>query len=148
MSGIICAVRGGPDSQSTIQEAISLALEVDLPLYFLYIVNLDFLSHTQVSKTHTISDQLHHMGEFILLTAQEQAAARGVKAEQVIRQGNVREEIVKISQELEANYIVLGMPVGETEKNVFMLERIREFGESLEQESGASVLLVGSKTEE
>ena len=113
MSGIICAVRGGPDSQSTIQEAISLALEVDLPLYFLYIVNLDFLSHTQVSKTHTISDQLHHMGEFILLTAQEQAAARGVKAEQVIRQGNVREEIVKISQELEANYIVLGMPGGE-----------------------------------
>ena len=76
MSGIICAVRGGPDSQVTIDEAISLALEANLPLNFLYVVNLDFLTHTQSSKTHTITDQLTQMGEFILLTAQQKAETR------------------------------------------------------------------------
>jgi len=148
MSGIICAVRGGPDSQSTIDKAISLALEVNLPLHFFYVVNLDFLSHTQSSKTHTISHQLHQMGEFILLTAQERAAARGVQAETAIRQGSVREEIINFAHELEADYLVLGLPVGEAEKNVFLSERIREFGESIEQESGATVVLVGSPPEE
>lgn len=148
MSGIICAVRGGPDSQSTIDEAISLAIEVNLPLYFFYVVNLDFMSHTQTSKTHTISDQLHQMGEFILLTAQERAEARGVHAEAIIRQGNVREEIIKVAHELEADYFVLGLPVGEAEKNVFLSDRIREFGESIEQESGATVVLVGSAPKE
>ena len=88
------------------------------------------------------------MGEFILLTAQERAAARGVQAETAIRQGSVREEIINFAHELEADYLVLGLPVGEAEKNVFLSERIREFGESIEQESGATVVLVGSPPEE
>ena len=44
MPGILCAVRGGPASQPTIAKAIALAQETGLPLYFLYVVNLDFLS--------------------------------------------------------------------------------------------------------
>ena len=42
MSGIVCAVRGGPASQPTLQRAITLAKETGLPLFFLYVVNLDF----------------------------------------------------------------------------------------------------------
>jgi nucleotide-binding universal stress UspA family protein len=148
MSGIICAIRGGPDSQSTIEQAINLALEVDLTLYFLYVVNLDFLSHTQSSKTSTISEQLVHMGEFILLTAQEKAAAHGVEAEAIIHHGNVRDEIIATAAEVNANYIVLGMPVGDEEENVFHHERIKEFGDSIQQESGAEVILVGGAPEE
>ncbi|MGD2027997.1 MAG: universal stress protein, partial [Anaerolineales bacterium] len=102
MSGIICAIRGGPDSKATIQKGISLAIEVDLPLYFLYVVNLDFLSHTQSSKTSTITDELYQMGEFILFTAQEKAQNKNVKAEGVIRHGNVREEIINLASELSA----------------------------------------------
>ncbi|RMF49572.1 MAG: universal stress protein, partial [Anaerolineae bacterium] len=46
MSAIVCAIRGGPASQPTIRRAIALALETSLPLHFLYVVNLDFLSST------------------------------------------------------------------------------------------------------
>jgi len=148
MSGIICAVRGGPGSQPTIEKAIHLALEVKLPLYFLYVVNLDFLSHTQSSKTSTISEQLGHMGEFILLTAQEKAAAKGVEAQAIIQKGNVREEIIATAAETGADYIILGMPIGDQEENEFHHERIKEFGESIQQESGAEVILVGGSLEE
>lgn len=147
MSGIICAVRGGPDSKATIKKAISLAKEVQLPLYFLYVVNLDFLSHTQSSKTSTISDELNQMGEFILLTIQEKAKREGVPAEGVIRHGNVRDEIISLAKELSANYVVLGLPVGDEEKNVFVAERLREFGNFIHQESGAEVILAGEQPE-
>lgn len=143
MSGIICAVRGGPDSKLTIKTAIKLAKEVNLPLYFLYVINLDFLSHTQSSKTSTISDELNQMGEFILLTIQEKAKRSGVHAEGVIRHGSVSEEIITLAGELQANYVVLGLPVGEEEKNVFVTDRIREFGNRIQQESGAEVILAG-----
>ena len=148
MSGIICAVRGGPNSQATIEKAISLALDVKLPLKFLYVVNLDFLVRTESSKTHTISDQLTQMGEFILLSAQQKAEARGVKAEAIIRQGNVIEEIIDVAREIEADYFVLGLPVGDEGKNVFLLDRIKEFEETIERESGAAVVLAGGPTEE
>ena len=85
MPGIICAVRGGPDSQPTIKKAISLAKEVSLPLYFLYVVNLDFLSHTQSSRVSTISEEMGEMGEFILLIAQQKASKEGITAEGVLR---------------------------------------------------------------
>ena len=148
MPGIICAVRGGPESQGTIDKAISLALEVKLPLNFLYVVNLDFLTHTQISKTHTISDQLTQMGEFILLTAQQKAEDRGVSAKAIIRQGKVREEIINVALEIDADYFVLGLPVGDDEKNVFLVDRIKEFGESIEQETGAAVVLAGGTSPE
>lgn len=148
MSGIICAVRGGPDSQVTIDEAISLALEANLPLNFLYVVNLDFLTHTQSSKTHTITDQLTQMGEFILLTAQQKAETRGVKANAIIRKGNVRDEIIDVAREIKADYFILGLPVGDEERNVFIVERMREFGEQIEEESGATVILVGGSPSE
>ena len=93
MSGIVCAIRGGPDSQPTIAQAISLAKETELPLHFLYVVNLDFLSHTTSSRVHTISMEMHQMGEFILLSAQSLASTLGITTEGAIRHGNVMEEI-------------------------------------------------------
>lgn len=145
MPGIICAVRGGPDSQPTIEKAISLAKEVSLPLYFLYVVNLDFLSHTQSSRVSTISEEMAEMGEFILLTAQEKAGKQGITAEGVIRHGKVREEIVTLAKELSADYVVLGLPQGQREADIFVIDRIKEFGKTIEQETGAAVVLAGGR---
>ena len=78
MSGIVCAVRGGPASQPTIHRAILLAKETGQKIHYLYVVNLDFLERTASSRTHTISKELRHMGEFILLTAQIEAQNQGV----------------------------------------------------------------------
>ena len=141
MAGIVCAIRGGPASRPTIDKSIQLAEETKLPLYFLYVVNLDFLVHTSVGRTQGISKELHEMGEFILLTAQSQAEAKGIHAEGVVRHGMVREEITNHCQEIKANYVILGTPKHQQEENVFTHERLDAFGQQIENESGAKVVL-------
>jgi len=92
MPGIVCAIRGGPDSQPTVDKAISLTRETNFPIDFLYVVNLDFLSRTESSRTSTLSFELEHMGKFILLAAQEKAKAQKVTTEGVIKHGKDDEE--------------------------------------------------------
>lgn len=139
MSGIVCAIRGGPASQPTIAKAIALAQETGLPLYFLYVVNLDFLSQTPTSRVHTISEEMHEMGEFILLMAQETAARQGIHAEGIVRHGSVGEEVIGLCHELEANYLVLGKPKVEREDAVFTQDLLREFVARTEAQTGATV---------
>ena len=141
MSGIICAIRGGPDSQVTIDKAIDLAEETALPLSFLYVVNLDFLTHTSSTRLHTISKEMHQMGEFILLAAQATASARGITAGGIVRQGNVGEEIVALCHELHADYLVLGQPQFHEEDSLFNQERLRRFIEQTESQTGARVIV-------
>jgi nucleotide-binding universal stress UspA family protein len=147
MSGIVCAVRGGPPSQPTIARAIRLAQETEQPLYFLYVVNLDFLTHTTSTRVHTISEQMSQMGEFILLTAQDAAARQGVTAEGVIRHGNVGEEIIKLCHEIAADYLVLGRPRVGKEESVFTHELLRQFIERTEEQTGAEVILPEGEAE-
>lgn len=140
MSGIVCAVRGGLASQPTIARAIALAQETDLPLYFLYVVNLDFLSQTPTSRVHTISHEMHQMGEFILLMAQDSAARKDIRAEGVVRHGNVAEEVIRLCHELEAEYLVVGRPKVEQENTVFTQELLHEFARRTEEQTGATVV--------
>ena len=140
MSGIVCAVRGGPASQPTIAKAIVMAQETGLPLVFLYVVNLDFLSQTPTSRVHTISQEMREMGEFILLMAQETAARQGISAEGVVRHGSVGEELIGLCQELEADYLVLGKPKVEQEDTVFTQELLRRFVARTEEQTGARVV--------
>jgi nucleotide-binding universal stress UspA family protein len=142
MSGIICAIRGGLASRTTINKAVELAGEHNLPLYFLYVLNLDFLAHTASSRVRTITDEMYQMGNFILLVAQEKALELGVEAEGVIRKGNVGEEIIYLCREIRADYVILGQPKGKEEQDIFTRERLLEFGQQIERESGADVILV------
>ena len=142
MSGIVCAIRGGPASRPTIEKAISLAKETELPLYFLYVVNLDFLAFTSSSRIHLISKQMREMGEFILITAQSKAQSEGVPAEGIVRQGNIREEIISLCLETDARYVVLGKPkIQSEEENVFTKEHLDEFAQNLKMESGVEIVL-------
>ena len=102
MSGIVCALRGGPDSQPTIRTAINLAKETGQTVYFLYVINLDFLTYTSTSRIHVVAQEMRQMGEFILLTAQAQAEAQNIKAQGIVRQGQVRKEIIQFCHEIEA----------------------------------------------
>ncbi|MCA9991385.1 MAG: universal stress protein [Ardenticatenaceae bacterium] len=141
MSGIVCAVRGGPDSQPTINRAIMLAKETDLPLFLLYVVNLEFLDRTASSRTQTISKEMAQMGEFILLTAQAKAQAEGIQAQGVIRHGHVAEEIVALCHEVSAAYLVIGQPQFHKEDNVFTTALHQEFIQRIEAQTGAKVVL-------
>lgn len=145
MAGIVCAIRGGPASQPTIFKAISLAKETGQQLYFLYVVNLDFLERTASSRTHTILAEMRQMGEFILLTAQTQAEAQNVVAKGIVRDGNVAQEIVRLCKEINADYVVLGRPKHEGEDNVFTLEKLKSFGRMIEVESGAKAVFTNGE---
>jgi nucleotide-binding universal stress UspA family protein len=148
MSGIVCAIRGGPNSRSTIDHAISLAEETGLPLYFLYVVNLDFLSHTTSSRVQAISTEMHQMGEFILLSARSTAAAKKLTTQGVVRHGNVADEIINQCHEIEADYLVLGLPQGQDPENIFSRGQLQRFSERIEREAGAKVILTGGTTDE
>ena len=140
MSGILCAIRGGPSSQPTITASIQLAKETKETIYYLYVVNLDFLTHTSSSKTNHISKEIEEMGEFILLSAQEQAAAEGVEAEGIIREGVVVEEIISCCEEKQPSYVIIGQPQEDREDNLLTLERLHAFAERLEQSCQAQVV--------
>jgi nucleotide-binding universal stress UspA family protein len=140
MPGIVCAVRGGPASQPTIARAIVLAQETGLPLCFLYVVNLDFLSQTPTSRVHTISQEMHQMGEFILLMAQETAARQGIIAEAVVRHGNVGEELIGLCHKLGADYLVLGKPEVHREDTVFTQDLLHQFVARTEEQTGARAI--------
>ncbi len=139
MSGILCAIRGGPASQPTISLAIETAKKYDLPIYFLYIVDLDFLASTNSSRLQTISEEMVEMGEFILLATQTQAEREGVTAHGIVRHGDVSKEIVALGLEVSANYVILGKPK-EEKTNVFTHDRLHSFAEIITEKTGAEVL--------
>ena len=140
MSGIVCAIRGGPASSSTTKKSIQLAADTGLLLYFLYVVNLDFLSRTESSRVQAVSKELHEMGEFILLTAQEETNNHNIQAKAIVRQGKVSEQIIKLCQELNADYVVLGKPRGHEKNDVFDHEQIKQFSHRIQSECGVNVV--------
>ena len=141
MGGIVCAVRGGPSSRHAIDRAVALAEETGLTLHLLYVVNLDFLTRTVTSRVHTISEEMHRMGESILLAAQSRAEADGVMAQTMVRHGEVMAEISRFCHELNADYLVLGQPGGRAEGDVFTQAQQAQFKERIEKDTGARVVL-------
>jgi nucleotide-binding universal stress UspA family protein len=141
MAGIVCAVRGGPGSNSTIQRALALGREQNLPVYFLYVVNLDFLAHTSSKRLKTAKEEMRKLGEFILLKAQKQADESGVKAESITREGKVREEILQLCKEKQADFAILGQQSSDVENNVFSQQQFQQFIQRLEKETGVKVVV-------
>ena len=141
MSGIVCAIRGGASSKPTINLAIQTAIQTNLPIYFLYVLNLDFLKRGRQSRTQTISEEMQELGEFILLAAQAQAEQKGVASEGIIREGHVvGDVIIALSRELSADYVILGRPQEAKSENVFTHEQLDLFGRYIEEETGAQII--------
>lgn len=147
MPGIVCAIRGGPLSQPTIQQAIEQAKDTQLPIYFLYVVNLDFLSYTEQSRTQTIQQEMRAMGEFICLKAQIEARRAGTEANVVVREGNVTEEIINLCREVQADFVVMGRPNLQKAENVFDQQRLENFRKMVEREAGVQVIYPSGEVE-
>ena len=141
MPGIVCAIRGGPSSQPTIATSIKLASETGDTIYFLYVVNLDFLTHSSSSKTNHISQEIKEMGEFILLGAQEQAAENNVLSEGVTREGQVEAEIISYCSELDPSYVIFGRPQAEQEDNLLSNEHLQSFADRITEVCSATIVL-------
>jgi nucleotide-binding universal stress UspA family protein len=140
MSGIVCAIRGGPASEPTIQQAIATAKEKNLPIYFLYVVDMNFLLRTRNVSLASVSREMYNMGEFILLTVQTRAEGQGVVAHSVVRDGQVGEQIIKLCREVEAQYVVLGRPRGKKDEDAFTDPKLRDFAAHIESETVAQVI--------
>jgi nucleotide-binding universal stress UspA family protein len=140
MSVILCAIRGGPECQPTIAQAITLAQETGLPVHFLYVVNRGLLSTANGAQARAISGQIRQMGRSVLRTALAWASAEDVTAQGVIRQGNVGDEIAGLCRDLEADYLVVGRPQLHEERNVFSEAQLPELIEQIEQQTGAEVV--------
>jgi nucleotide-binding universal stress UspA family protein len=111
MGKILCATRGGPASYRTQDAAVALARERGDELIFLYVADLHFLDKTAAPIVVDVEHQVVKMGEFLLLMAQERAAARGFTVQTIVRQGRLRAELVAAARELEVDLIVLGRPL-------------------------------------
>jgi len=140
MGVILCAIRGGPECQPAIAQAITLAQETGLPVHFLYIVNRDLLSSASSSRVGAISGQIRQMGKSVLRTALDLASRQGVTAQGVIRQGDVGDEIVSLCRDLEADYLILGQPQAQGEKDAFSEASLAQFIEQIEKQTETKVV--------
>ena len=140
MGVILCAIRGGPECLPTIAQAITLAQETGLTVHFLYIVNRDLLSSADGAHVGAISGQIRQMGKSVLRTALALASTQGVTAQGVIRQGNVGNEITSLCRDLGADYLILGQPQAQGEKDTFSEGLLPQFIERIEKQTGARVV--------
>jgi nucleotide-binding universal stress UspA family protein len=127
---------------NTIKQAVEFASKKKLPLFFVYVINLEFLSHTASSRVRTITHEMRQMGDFILLIAEERALDSGISAQGIVRQGSVTEEIIAMCREVDADYVVLGQPQGHEHGDVFTHERMQHLSQQIEIETGTQVIIV------
>ena len=145
MPGMLCAIRGGPSSQYTVEHAATLAAEEGLPLKFLYIIDLAFLARSASSRVGLVTREMTQMAEFILLQAKLRAQALGVEAEGTIRRGKVQEEILACCHEMAADVLVLGQPAEANGENIFTNDWLASFSHQVEAECGTRVVIVKGK---
>ena len=83
------------------------------------------------------------MGEFLLLMAKERAAKQGITAQTVCQKGKVSREIKKAVRKYKASFVVLGRPADDNgNKSAFKLASLQSFAFQIEEETGATVLIV------
>jgi len=132
---IICAVRGSPQSRATVTHAIDLALESDARLTFLYVVDAEFQAQAAIgSPLKVIYQELTQMAEFSMLILCDRAQRRGV--EQVgylIREGNVRKQLLEFAAETRADVFVMGWPMRGPGRPLFTLDEFESFVTELEE---------------
>lgn len=140
MGKIVCATRGGADSQRTQQAAIALARQSGDALLFLYVADASFLDRLAAAVVVDIDAELEQMGWFQLALAQDQAHEQGIDAQVALRHGHLRQELPLAAQALGATCIVLGRPQAGT--GVFDEDQLQGFAAELERQTGAQVVVV------
>jgi nucleotide-binding universal stress UspA family protein len=132
---IVCAVRGSPQSRATVTHAIDLALESNARLTFLYVADAEFQAKAAIgSPLSVIYQELTQMAEFSMLILCDRAQRRGV--EQVgylIREGNVRKQLLEFAAETRADVFVMGWPMHGPVRPIFSPEEFASFAAELEE---------------
>jgi nucleotide-binding universal stress UspA family protein len=132
---IVCAVRGSPQSRTTVTRAIDLAVEHDARLTFLYVADAEFQAQAAIgSPLSVIYQELTQMAEFSMLILCDRAQRRGVRqVAYLIRVGNVRKQLLQFAAETRADVFVMGWPLRAAGRPIFTPEEFESFALELEQ---------------
>jgi nucleotide-binding universal stress UspA family protein len=137
---ILCATRGGEASYRTQDAAIALAKQRGDTLLFLYVVDLHFLDKTAGSGVVDVEREMMKMGRFLLLMAQERAAAQDVESETLCIKGRLREVLKETARKRDVSLVVLGQPADE--ESVFRLAGLEAFAEEIQAETGVETRII------
>lgn len=110
---ILCAVRSRPGSEKTVDRAIALALKSGARLTFCQIIDIGFLNRfsSRGSARKTAHEEMSDMAEFALSIICDKAEAQGVdQVDYILRTGGVRQALLDLARETNADLLVLGQP--------------------------------------
>jgi len=147
---IVCAVRGSPQSRATVTHAIDLALETGARLTFFYAVDVEFLARTTVrGPLSVVYRELTEMSEFTMLILKDRAQRRGVRqVDYLIREGNVRKQLLEFAAETRADVFVIGWPLRGPSRPTFTPEEFESFAAELERVAHPRLVRVPPPEEE
>jgi len=145
MGNIVCATRGGAGSRAVQQAAITYARERGTGLVFLFVIDTSSLENEEAEMVSSLEneeaemvaavrDELLFLGQTLLRIAKKRAANYQVKAEIIVRDGNVKQQISKFLDESSAELLLLGAPRGTTD-TIFGDDVIEQFAESIHSQS-------------
>ncbi len=138
---IICATRGGKDSQLTHQCAIRLATEQNAEVLFLYVFDLNALHRMATPIVINPEAQVKQMLHFLQTTAQGQAQQAGVPARVIVRTGSLIEQIRELAEEENASLVVLG--ASSENRGLFEERALASFAVEIERITGVTVHIAG-----
>ena len=139
---IICAVRGGPESRDTVTGAIDRALESGGRLTFLHVVDAEFLDKATIGPISVVYQELVEMSNFMMIILLDRAKRRGVaNVDYVVREGNVRKQLLQFALETQADTLILGEPV-RSQGRYFKPAGLEALAVEMEQTCGLKVVVV------
>jgi hypothetical protein len=141
MGVILCATRGGEASLETQDAAISLAMQAGEELVFIYVYDVEFLTHANFAlREDVVAEELRHMAEFLMTMAVDRAKAQGLSSRSVIREGEFRAELLSALEVEQPRLLILGRPCEDDGR--FALEHLLEMAQELERASGIPVRIL------
>jgi nucleotide-binding universal stress UspA family protein len=141
MGNIVCATRGGAGSRAVQQAAVTYARERGSTLVFLFVIDTSSVDSEEAELVTAVHEELHFLGQTLLRIAKKRAANYQVKAEIVVRNGNVKDQITKFLDESSAELLLLGAPRGTTDRT-FGDDVIEQFAEAIHRDTGVEVEII------
>ena len=141
MKKILCATRGGEASIRAQDTAIALAKAQNAELWFIYVVDIGFMDKSLYAmRPDVVTGGMEDLGEFLLAMAQERARQQGVKAEYLLRHGDLRQELIDTARDEGMDLVLVGKPAGE--QSTFALDALEAFASEIEAVAGVPVNIV------
>ncbi|HSG17971.1 MAG TPA: universal stress protein [Anaerolineae bacterium] len=141
MKYIVCATRGGAGSRAVQERAIRYALEREIKLVFLFVIDVSTLDDADEKLRSAVLAEMTWLGQALLKIAHQRAQDAGIDSEIVIREGQVRDEICRFLDERSAEMLLLGAPRGTT-ATIFGDDIVEQFAAFVKEATGIPVEIV------